>query len=59
MKLYSTREAAKAAGISLITLQRWIAKRKIKPPKIQVFGGVRVRLWSREDIQRIKEIRKK
>jgi excisionase family DNA binding protein len=51
-KFYSTREAAKKLNVSLITLQRHIAARKFRVPKLQRVGGVRVRLWSAGDIER-------
>ena len=55
MKLLSTRQAAKAGGISLITLQRWIAGRKVKAPKLSTVGGVKIRLWSKADVARIRK----
>ncbi len=55
----STRDAAKALGISLVTLQRYIAAKKITAPKLQQVGGVTVRLWSRSDIERVRRKLKK
>jgi excisionase family DNA binding protein len=49
-RLYSTREAARAVGITRATLQAWIAAGKITAPKAHDFGNVRVRLWSQSDI---------
>lgn len=54
MKARSSREAAKALDISLMTLQRYIAAKKIAAPKVQTIGGVRVRLWTARDIERVK-----
>jgi predicted site-specific integrase-resolvase len=51
----STREAARKLGISLISLQRYIAAEKIKVPKLQKIGGVRVRLWTDSDIKRVRK----
>ena len=59
MKPLSTSQAAKAGGISLITLQRWIAGRKVKAPKLSNVGGVKVRLWSKADIARIRKARRR
>ena len=59
MKLLSTRQAAKAGGISQITLQRWIAARKVKVPKLSTVGGVKVRLWSKADVARIRKAKRR
>ena len=57
MKTVSSREAAKKLGISLMTLQRYIADRNwIKAPPLQRVGGVTVRLWSSRDIQRARKL---
>jgi predicted site-specific integrase-resolvase len=59
MKPQSTRQAAKLLGISLMTLQRYIADGNwIKAPGLQKVGGVRVRLWSDRDIARAKKLMK-
>jgi len=43
-----------------MTLQRYIAAKKISTPRVQVIGGVRVRLWTARDIKRArKQIDKK
>jgi DNA-binding transcriptional MerR regulator len=55
MDFYSTGEAAKKIGVSLITLKRYIAAKKIPLPPVRV-GGVRVRLWSEEDIEKVRRI---
>jgi predicted DNA-binding transcriptional regulator AlpA len=55
MYFYSTPQAAKKLGIGLMTLNRYIATKKIPMPPVRI-GGVRVRLWSEEDIQRVREI---
>jgi predicted site-specific integrase-resolvase len=53
MKAHSSREAAKKLGISLMTLQRYIADGNwIKAPRLQTIGGVKVRLWTARDIER-------
>jgi len=55
MRSISTREAARKLGISLISLQRYIAAKKITPPKLQALGSVRVRLWTERDIKRVRK----
>jgi hypothetical protein len=52
MKTYSTRGAADKLGIALVTLQGHVKKRTFAPPKITKVGGVNVRLWTEDDIQR-------
>jgi len=37
-----------------MTLQRHIAAKKITPPKIQTIGGIRMRLWTRRDIEQVR-----
>jgi predicted DNA-binding transcriptional regulator AlpA len=60
MKIYSSRQAAKKLGISLMTLQRYIANGNwIKAPKVRQLGQVKARLWSDSDIQRARRLRKK
>ena len=60
MRIYSSREAAKKLGISLMTLQRYIADGNwIKAPKVKQLGQVKARLWSEGDIQRARKLRKK
>jgi predicted site-specific integrase-resolvase len=55
MDFYSTPQAAKMLGISFITLNRYIAAKKIPLPPIRV-SGVRARLWSDEDIERVRKL---
>jgi predicted site-specific integrase-resolvase len=49
-----TRDAARAAGIHLNTLIRWMEKGKIRAPKPVLVGAVGMRLWSERDIERIR-----
>jgi len=56
MSSYSTREAAEKLGLSLITLKRYIAAKKIPLPPITRVGGVRVRLWTEGDIERVRQM---
>jgi predicted DNA-binding transcriptional regulator AlpA len=56
MKGYSTRQAAKQLGISLPTLSRHIADEKIPVPPVTEVAGMRVRLWSEQDIEGVRKI---
>jgi len=55
MDFYSTPQAAKKLGISLMTLNRYIAAKKIPLPPVRI-GGVRVRLWSEEEIEHVRQL---
>ncbi len=55
MRIYSTREAARRLGISLMTLQRYIAAGKVAVPKTRRFAGALVRPWSARDIERVRK----
>lgn len=56
MREYATRDVAKKLGLSLITLKRYIAAKKIPVPPLQILGNVRVRVWSDNDIEALRAI---
>ena len=56
---FTTSEAAQQVGISLATINRWIDAQKIKAPEPTLVGAVGYRLWSAEDIQNLKLMKKK
>lgn len=59
MKAHSSREAANMLGISLMTLQRYIADGNwIKAPRLQKVGGIKARLWTVRDIARARRLMK-
>lgn len=55
----TTAEAAKRAGITWRTLQRWIARGKVKPPRPVLIGAVGYRLWSANDVVRLRRIKER
>lgn len=55
MKTYSTVEVAKLLGIGNDTLHRWIHTKKVPAPQLQIVGGLSIRLWSKADIQKVRE----
>jgi predicted DNA-binding transcriptional regulator AlpA len=55
----NTQEAALAVGLDRITLQRWIAAKKVKAPKPVIRNGRAVRLWLPSDIERLRETKAK
>jgi len=56
MNRYSTREAAKKLRLHLATLQRYMAEGKVPAPPVQDLGGNKFRMWSDDDIDRVREI---
>jgi excisionase family DNA binding protein len=59
MKYYSTVQVASLIGIGNDTLFRWIRERKISAPQPEFVGGIRVRLWTEADVQRVREYKAK
>jgi hypothetical protein len=55
-KQFSTREAAKKLGVTILTLQRHVSAKTVLAPPIVTVGGVRVRLWSDPDIEKARKI---
>jgi excisionase family DNA binding protein len=57
MRLLTSQKAAEKVGISLITLQRWIADGKLHAPKLTIRSGRAVRLWAARDIAALREVK--
>ncbi len=53
---YSTRQAAEKLGLSLITLQRYIANHKIPVPSVTKVGGGKLRIWTEQDIEWVRRV---
>jgi excisionase family DNA binding protein len=53
---YSTREAAKLLGVSMVTINRYIVAGTIPVPPLTKVGGVTVRLWSEKDVAKARAI---
>jgi excisionase family DNA binding protein len=56
MKQYSTREAAKKLGLSLLSIQRYIAAGKIPAPPVLNVGGGKLRIWTDQEIEHVREL---
>lgn len=54
----TTRQAAKAVGISLMTVQRWIAQKRVEAPAVNIVNGRATRLWQAEDINRLRQTKR-
>lgn len=57
---FTTPEAARRAGLSRVTLQRWLRDGKIKKaPKPTLRNGHGVRLWSQSDIEQLRKLKER
>ena len=50
-KQFSTHEAAKKLGVTILTLQRHLSRRSVDAPPLVIIGPVKMRLWMEQDIQ--------
>ena len=53
-RIYSTAEVARMVGVHKITLLRWLLAGRLSEPRRTSFGGQDLRLWSAEDVRRVK-----
>ena len=53
----NTQQAAKAAGIAVMTLHRWMVAKRLKGPKLRIRNGRAVRLWSKADIKNLMRLK--
>jgi len=53
----NTQQAAKAAGITVMTLHRWVVAKKLKAPKLRIRNGRAVRLWSKADLDKLSKLK--
>jgi excisionase family DNA binding protein len=56
MDLYSTNEAAKRLGIGLKTLSRYIADKKVPPPRFLTAGKSTFHAWTEEEIEVVRKL---
>ena len=54
MNKLSTEQVAKVLGISKSALSRYILAGKVGAPPETMAGGIRMRLWSESDIERLR-----
>jgi len=55
MKAYSTAKVVRILGIGTETLYRWMHEGKIPTPPLQSLAGMKVRLWSEDDLDAAKK----
>ena len=53
----NTQQVSKAAGISVMTLHRWMVGKKLKAPKLRLRNGRAVRLWNPADLERLRKLK--
>jgi excisionase family DNA binding protein len=59
MRFFDTSAAAKMLGIARPNLQRLIREGRVPaPPIVMVGNGVRVRIWTRRDVHKVKRAMK-
>ena len=57
MQTHSTAKVLKLVGIGAETLYRWMHEGKIPRPPLQTLAGMKVRLWSDDDVNEIKKFK--
>jgi predicted site-specific integrase-resolvase len=55
MKTWSTKQAAKQAGIHWVTLLRWMAAGRVRASQIIQFDGEKHWRWTELDVRKLKE----
>ena len=53
----NTQQAAKTAGIAVMTLHRWVVAGKVKAPQLRIRNGRAVRLWRRADLAGLRKLK--
>ena len=59
MSPLSTKEIAAQVGIHRVTLEEWLRKGKVKPPKKVRIGGQTYRLWTAVDVERLRKYKER
>jgi len=54
MKNYSTKQAAKMAGVHHVTLLRWVGAKKVRPSIGVPMDGKTLWRWTDSDVQRLR-----
>lgn len=59
VKAYSTAAVARVVGIHKVTLKRWMLAGKIREPRRVKNGGINVRIWTDQDVERVRRYKEK
>jgi hypothetical protein len=54
-RFFTTKQVAKAVGIGYQTLLRWIYAKDVAEPEWIILGGMKLRLWTKDDIRRVRK----
>jgi predicted site-specific integrase-resolvase len=55
MRTLSTVQVARAVGVHKVTLQRWLLDGKLREPRRVKQGGVDLRVWTDQDVDRVRK----
>jgi hypothetical protein len=58
MKTYSTIQVAKIVGVASGTFHRWIREGLVPAPPLRIVVGMKVRLWTSDDIAKVRQYKK-
>ena len=56
-RLCNTKTAASTVGVSVMTLQRWIADGRLKAPNLCIVAGRAKRLWKVSDLTELRRVK--
>jgi len=56
MPVFSTTQVAKRLGLGVKTLSRYIAEKKIPPPRVIEVGKRSVHIWTESEIERLRKL---
>lgn len=59
MSPLSTAQVAAMIGVHRVTLEEWLSKGRIRPPKTIRVGGQMYRLWTERDVKRLAKFKAK
>jgi predicted site-specific integrase-resolvase len=54
----NTQQAAKAVGVSTMTLQRWLVAGKVTGPRLRIRNGHTIRPWTVADLKRLRKVKR-
>ncbi len=54
-KTLTTRHAAKLAGVSRLTLVRWVNLKRVQPSQVVRLNGVTAWFWTLDDVEKVRK----
>jgi predicted DNA-binding transcriptional regulator AlpA len=58
MKKYSITEAAELVGVNRATVYRWIQKKLVPAPLVEIVAGVEITYWAEAELAKAKEYKR-